>query len=107
MPRKQFEITYPDGSRKHVSAIERDALVLTREIKFIAPQKYKFIGQVKTFHSFAAIGELKTKLQDSTEFRRYLSGSFIVVDRDGARHHEMLETPEAMQLRLEKNQVAA
>lgn len=107
MPRKQFEILYPDGSRKHISAIERDALMLAREIKFLAPQKYKFIGQVKTFHSFAALGELKLKLEHSPEFRRYLSGSYIWVDPQGMRHNERMETVEAMELRLEQRQAAA
>lgn len=102
MTRKTFLITYPDGSRKHIDTRERDSLLLASEIKQIAPQHYAYNGQVRTYHSFADLAELKTRLNMPTMLiRRYLAGHFVRVEqRTGKRKHELLETPESMALRL-------
>lgn len=103
MAGRRYEISYPDGSRKKVSCRERDSLLLTSEIKQIAPQQYAYNGQVRTYHSFADLAELKTRLNmPATLIRRYLAGHFVRVEqRTGKRKHELLETPESMALRLE------
>jgi len=99
MARKQFVIVYPDHSKKHVSRSERDSLLLARAITPTAiPLQYRFAGQVHSLHSFADLSCLLG--QPLGDLRHHLDGQFIFVDTLGRRHRELLETPEALALRL-------
>jgi hypothetical protein len=96
MARKLFQIKYQDGSRKHVKAEERDNLLLAGLLKTLGPREYEYIGQPKTFHSFADLGNLQ--LIQPGSFRRFLPGSFVI-EFQGKRTRELLETPEQMAFR--------
>jgi hypothetical protein len=98
LSRKIFQLSYPDGSKKHIARPERDDLLLRGLIKpSEARSQYNYIGQVKTFHSFADWA--KTYADEIEILRRFLPGSFVI-ERDGRRKSELLETPEAYACRL-------
>lgn len=100
MARKQFLLKYPDRSKTHITCAERDDLLLRGLITSNGPNEYAYIGQSKTYHSFAELEQLKTSLvfEDAPK-RKFLSGSFIIEFSD-KRFHERLETPEHMAYRL-------
>lgn len=99
MARKQFVIVYPDRSKENVSRTDRDSLLLSRQIEPISPEKYRYIGEVKTFHAFSDLAGICAKLP---MLRRYLEGLFIF-EFQGKQHRERLETPEAFAFRLQLN----
>jgi len=98
MSRKTFEIIYQDGSKAHISRQERDDLVLSGQAEQIAPLRYQYTGQAMTFNSFADLGKLQ--LIKPSNLRRFLPGSFII-ELNGKRRRELLETPENMTCRLD------
>lgn len=101
MARKTFLIIYPDRSKKHVDAAERDQMLLAGELQHVDQNSYKWVGEVKTYHSFADLEALRGRLVQSTTLRRFLPGSFIVEyprRLGGKRVRELLQTPEAMAL---------
>jgi hypothetical protein len=93
----KFLLTYPDGSRKHIDRETRDQLLLSLQARQIGPQRYRFIGQHKTFHSFSELGELR--IESNAPLRRFLPGSFIF-EVHLKRRRELMETPEGMAFRL-------
>ena len=98
MPRRNFELKYQDGSKKHISREERDDLVLSGLAKLVSGKQYAFTGQPKTFHSFADLGSYQFVNALSQHFRRFLPGSFVI-ELKGKRTRELLETPEQMAFR--------
>lgn len=98
---KNYLLTYPDGSKKHVSRAERDDLLLSGLAKQTAPQRYLFIGQQHTLHSFAELSTLNIASEPSN-LRRFLPGCFII-ELDGKRRRELLETPEACAFRMQSS----
>ena len=99
MARKQFLLKYPDGSKKHIGCPERDSLLLDRLIARQSDKEYVYIGQPKTFHSFADLEQLIPALQPKGPIVKYYSGHFIW-EFSSKRHRELMETPDAMVLRL-------
>ena len=94
---KRFLLTFPDGSKKHVSRAERDTLLLARHIKPTSAGTYFWCGQVKTFHSFSELQNLQ--LSSPGTLRNFLPGFFIFEHKD-QRKREFLESPEHLQMRL-------
>lgn len=99
MAKKRFIIQYPDGSKKQIGCTERDSLILSKEIQLQAENRYKFTGQIKTFHSLSQLAELIPAIKPSL-LRHYLDGSWMWILR-GEREEQREETPEACVLRLE------
>lgn len=96
-----IRINYPDGSRKHVKAAERDDMLLSRLIVCVGPKEYRYIGQDKTFQNFVDWGKwYATRKPASGPLRRFLQGSFVIEDSDGRRYEERLETPESLEMNL-------
>jgi hypothetical protein len=95
---KNYLLTYPDGSRKHIARAERDELLLAGLAKQTTPRNYLFTGREYTFRSFADLRPLAEMLVP-TNLRRFLPGSFVF-EHDGKRHSELMETPEACACRL-------
>ena len=96
--RKQFTVSYPDRSKRNISRSQRDTLLLSRQIAHASGLEYRFIGLSQTLHSFADLSQLLG--QPLGDLRHHLDGQFIFVDTLGRRHRELLETPEALALRL-------
>ena len=94
----RYLLTYPDGSREHIDRETRDNLLLSLKAKQTGPQKYRFIGETRTFHSFSELGALY--LEANTQpLRRFLAGRFVFALK-GNRHRELMETPEGMAFRM-------
>lgn len=91
-------LTYPDGSRKRIDRSERDDLIFAGLAKQTEPRKYLFTGQRRTLHSFAELESFAENVIPSN-LKRFLPGSFIV-EREGKRTRELLETAGAMAYRL-------
>lgn len=91
-------LAYPDGSRKHIGRSERDDLLFSGLAKQTDPRKYVYTGQARTFHSFSELESLAETVIPSN-LKRFLPGSFIV-EREGKRSRELLETAGAMAYRL-------
>lgn len=100
MARKQFLIVYPDRSKKNVSRTDRDSLLLSRQIEPLCSGQYRFVGEMRTFHAFSDLVELRGKFEPLPVLRKYLEGSFIF-EFQGRQHKERLETPEAFAFRLQ------
>lgn len=95
---KRFLLTYPDGSRKHIGREERDSLLLSRSARETADGRYLYTGETHTYH---ALSQLQNLVVSTNEMglRSFLSGQFIFELGD-TRKRELLETPEAMLIRL-------
>jgi hypothetical protein len=91
-------LTYPDGSRKHISRAERDSLLLSKSARETSEGRYLYAGQVHTFHSLSQLRALSVA-GEAEEIVSFLSGHFIF-EIGSEKHVELLETPEAMVLRL-------
>ena|SRR5258708_7575225 len=104
MARSKFEVIYSDGrTRKEISSAERNSLLLSREIKQIGPTRYKFVGQAKTFHAFADLGELIQYMAlPPSLLRHYLDALRIIFELALERELQLEETPEAFAIRLEE-----
>lgn len=97
---KSYLLTYPDGGKKHINRAERDDLLLSGAAKQIAPQKYLFTGAELRVKSFADLAKF-TVLFEPLNLRSFLPGSFIV-ERGEKRQRELLETPEGMVARMNR-----
>jgi hypothetical protein len=91
-------LQYPDGSRKHIGRAERDDLLLSGTAKLTSPGKYAFTGQQYTLHALSELSVIAQSLNPSN-LRRFLPGSFII-EHDGKRRRELLETPGSMACRM-------
>lgn len=99
MARKSFLIVYPDRSRKHVNAQEREQLYLEGVLaKTGNPQVWRFIGQSHVFRSFAELFVLKATIEPNPR-RRFLPGNFVWKLK-GKRKRELMETPESLAARM-------
>lgn len=66
------------------------------------PQEFAYTGQAKTYHSFVDFARDYTPpALEPALLRKFLPGSFIF-ELKGKRKRELLETPEACELRLAK-----
>lgn len=92
LPRKIYELMYPDGSKQHIARFERDDLLLSGLAEQVAPQRYRFTGEYLTLHSMADLEKVRLNPK-RTYLRRFLEGSFIVELKE-KRRHEHLETSE-------------
>jgi hypothetical protein len=104
MARKQFVVVYPDGSKKNVSGYDREQMLLAGEIRKDGERAnhYRFVGPSQSFqrfHSFSELARLGPALEPQTPRKRFLSGNFVVQFGE-KRHRELLETPEALAVRL-------
>jgi len=97
---KRFLLLYPDGSRAHISTTERDELLLTSKIRKLDAFRYSYTAQPQVFRSFQAIEPLRERVQPIGIFRRFLDGKFII-DHNGKRTVELLESVEGMAIRLQ------
>lgn len=95
---KKYLVTYPDRSRKYVDRETRDQLILSQDIVKSGVDRYRYTGEVRTFHSFRDLENLYVP-QRTSDLRRFLAGSFIFLLR-GHRQRELMETPEGMAIRL-------
>ena len=102
MARSKFEVIYPDGrTRKEISSAERNSLLLSREIKQIGPTRYKFIGQAKTVHAFADLGQLiQFMILSPNLLRCYLESLVVLFELHLEREWQSEETPEGFEQRL-------
>lgn len=97
---KNYQLTYPDGSKKHIDRVERDDLVLSGLARQTSPMVYEFLGQPRTYHSFAEWAEIEIKaIVGRNPVKRFLPGSFVI-EHNGRRRRELLETPEHAVCRL-------
>jgi hypothetical protein len=103
MPTKRFLIHYPDGTREQVPTAEKEHLLLAGELRAIDANRFEFIGQRKTmiFRSFRELERIAQLLNVTpAQLKRYLAGHFVW-EIDEQRLKELMETPEAMSLRLD------
>jgi len=100
LPSKRFLLLYPDGSRAHISATERNELLLTSRIQKLDSFRYTYTAQPRVFKSFQALEPLKQQVQAIGPVRRFLEGHFIFEFKE-RRQRELLETPEGMAIRLQ------
>jgi hypothetical protein len=94
---KPYLLTYPDGSRKHITRIERDDLLLAGCARLTAARRYLFTGKSFLFHSLSDLSAMK--LLSTSNLWHFLPGSFIF-ELKGKRHSERLETPESLSQRI-------
>lgn len=80
----------------HMNRQLRDDLVLSGLAKEVDGGRYAYIGPHRTMHTMAELGTLQIGTEPK---RHFLPGKFIV-EFDGKRHTERLETPEAYAARL-------
>ena len=98
MARKSFVVVYPDRSKKHVNASEREQLYLEGVLtKTEDPRVWRYTGEAHTFHTFAELSKLAF---EAVPHRRFLPGSFIWKFKD-MRRRELLETPESLGARMQ------
>lgn len=99
LPRKIYELQYPDGSRKHIGRADRDELLLSGCAKQVAQNRYLFTGQSHTLHALSELSILNIAGESQNPRRRFLPGCFIV-DLKGKRLGERLETSDCCALEL-------
>lgn len=95
---KSYMLLYPDGSKKHIGRAERDDLLLSGLAKQVGPQKYAFTGPQRTLHSMSELSTLDLGFEPQNA-RHFLPGLFIV-EHEGRRRKELLETPGSLACRL-------
>lgn len=94
---RRYLLKYQDGSKMHMDRQLRDNLVLSGLAKESEPGRYAYLGPMHTGHQMSDLGKLSIGEPDNK--RRFLPGQFIV-EFDGKRRRERLETPEAYAARL-------
>ena len=107
MARKQFVIVYPDGSKKNVSAFDREQMLLAGEIKKDGDNanRYRFVAQAKsvtvqTFKSFRELANLGPLTPAQREYlQRHYPGLFIFEIGEES-FVEIMESAEGLALRL-------
>lgn len=101
MARKQFVVLYADKSKENIGCAEKETRLLAKEIKHKSGNLYVSTEQVKTYHAFPELKDLKiTRPSISNPMRRFLEGAFVIEDADGRRYEERLETPESLEMNL-------
>jgi len=95
---KSFTLNYPDGSKGNISASEREHMLLAGEIQAIDDRTYKFIGKPIVLHSFLELARIIPGIEVNL-LRRFYPGMFVW-ELGGKRNRELLESPEAMALRM-------
>lgn len=73
-------------------------MLLSGVIRKTQDTKYRYIGELRTFHAFAELQSLYLSTNEAL-LRRFLPGSFVFELR-GSRRNELLETPECMAMRM-------
>src|SRR5215467_5690809 len=86
---KRYLLTFPDGSKRHISRSERDTLQLSQKIRLTAAGNYFWCGQVRTFHSFSELKQLETV--PAQQLKKFLAG-FFIFEHNGQRKREFLES---------------
>ena len=100
MARSRYLIISTDGKKRHVSREERDQLLLSGVLKQVGPQEYRSTLKPIRMHSMGELEKLKGEMNEQAGLlRHFLPGSFIF-EQGETRKREMLETVEAMVLRL-------
>lgn len=95
---QNYQLVYPDGSKSRVDRATRDDLVLSGLARQVTPGRYVFTGQLLTAHSLSELGSLNLVVR-RPDLRRFLAGRFVF-EHEGKRTRELLETPEALALRI-------
>ena len=98
MAQRKYLILYKDGSKRHVDREVRDSMMLCHELEQVGHNRYRCTLPVRTLHSFAELSSLSFQ---SSPIRRFIEGRFTI-ERKGRRWTELLETPEALAYRLER-----
>ena len=80
-------------------------MLLLELIKPLDPLRFTYTGQVRTFHAFADLSEIKTSFEQVELKRKFLPGLFTI-EFGEKRFRERLESPEAMALRVRKQMAA-
>jgi len=108
---KPFTVSYPSGASFHVSKTKRDQMLQCGEIEHIEGANYRFMSATRSLAGLAAIhfshgpSSMNVEGSESAAAPRergvghFLPGSFVV-ELQGERHHEAMETPEALAARL-------
>lgn len=74
-------------------------MLLGGELRQTGTREFDFIGRVMVYHSFQSLSALLTRLEHSETLTRFFPGLFVR-EFEGKRIPEMLESPEAMALRM-------
>jgi len=106
LAKKTLELIYPDKSRKHISCAQRDSYLLTGEIEAINEKQFRYIGQARTYRTFADLGELREHVGPLQAVRRFVGIPAVIFSYRGKRRSEHEETPEGMVLRLKLQAMA-
>jgi hypothetical protein len=102
---KHFHLNYPDGSKAHITVGEKNDMLLAGEIQETADKcTFKYIGKEIVLHAFADLRKILPGFETNLLCRFY-PGIFVdrvvgFVFEEGHATHELLESPEAMALRL-------
>jgi hypothetical protein len=94
---KHYTLLYPDHSKGNINAREKESLLLAGDIEKIDERTYKLIGAVILLHSFHELGRIRPRIL--VILTRFFPGMFVR-EFEGKRIPELLESPEAMALRL-------
>lgn len=72
MARKQFQIIYPDGSKRHIGRTKLESMI--HEVEAAGDNSFRFTGIPKTAHSMSDFGQLLGHViyQRSMEYQIYL-----------------------------------
>ena len=97
MARKQYEITYPDGSKAHVTRRERDMQLA--DLQQVGPTSYKSTLQLHTFHQMSDLGQLRERM-GRQEYRHFLPGTWLF-ELKGKRYRQLEATSEHMALTID------
>lgn len=87
------------SSKYHISAKERDEMLIAGEIEPIGAKDYRYIGKPRIFTSLQSL-QFQPKLSPS-ERVRYIEGNFIVQRGDKRYYERALETANGLALRLQ------
>ena len=94
---KNYTLIYPDKSKGNIKAQEKESLLLAGDIEQIDESTYKLVGGVILMHGFAELRKIRPRIV--ALLVRFFPGLFVR-EFAGKRIPEMLESPEAMALRL-------
>lgn len=100
MASKRFEISYPDGSRKKVSAFRFEQMKASGEVKQLS-NRCLYVGPARTFHTFVDLAQWQTqRILNPEQMKRYLERLEVIKALALKREWEREETPAAFELRL-------
>ena len=111
----RYTLIYPDNSKGHINAKEKESLLLAGDIVKVREDTYKLVGAVILLHSFRELGRIRPRIvmiltrffpglfvremENGQQWKQDAAGNAVLVNA-GKRIPEMLESPEAMALRL-------